>query len=101
MSKKPKPAAIGDEMQAEYDFSQGVRGKHYRDYQRGHTVKVDRKDGTTTIQHFTLEDGAVMLAQDVREFFPDSDSVNQALRGLIRLLPKKRTGASIKASRNS
>jgi hypothetical protein len=42
------------------------------------------------VQHFKLEEGAVMLAPDVREFFPDADTVNQALRTLIGLIPQKR-----------
>jgi hypothetical protein len=89
MSKKTKPSRIADEMRPEYDFSHGVRGKHSRDYRQGHTVKINRTDGMTLVQHFTLEQGAVILAEDVREYFPDSDSVNQALRMLIRLIPKK------------
>lgn len=80
-----------DEMLPEYDFTgkTGVRGKYYRAYQQGHTVKVYQEDGTVTVQCFTLEEGAVMLAPDVREYFPDSESVNQALRGLIALVPKE------------
>jgi hypothetical protein len=48
------------------------------------------KYGTTVVQHFELEDGAVMLEPDVREYFPDSAAVNNALRCLIPLMPKKR-----------
>jgi len=78
------------EMLAEYDFSGGQRGKHAENYQAGHTVTINKADGTTLIQHYTLEEGAIMLAPDVREYFADSDSVNQALRGLIDLIPSKR-----------
>jgi hypothetical protein len=79
------------EMLAEYDFSgkEGVRGKYYRAYQQGHTVKIHEKDGSINIQYFTLEEGAVLLDPDVRAYFPDSESVNRALRGLIRLAPHK------------
>lgn len=79
------------EMRSEYDFSgkQGVRGKYSQSYQAGHTVRVDHEDGTVTTQHFTLEEGAVLLAPDVRVYFPDSESVNQALRGLIELIPQR------------
>ena len=93
MSKVPKKTKSPEgtsEMLPEYDFTKGVRGKHSQAYQRGHAVKIHRADGTISVQHFTLEDGAIMLAQDVREYFPDSDAVNQALRTLIRLVPKKR-----------
>lgn len=78
-----------DEMLPEYDFSGGVRGKHYKAYRKGHTVTVHKADGSEQIQYFTLKDGAVMLETDVRKYFPDSESVNRALRGLITLLPTK------------
>ena len=58
-----------DEMRPEYDFSQGVRGKHYKAYRAGTNV--------------------VFLEPDVAEMFPDSASVNQALRLLVRLAKTK------------
>ena len=79
-----------DKMRPEYDFSGGVRGKHAQAYRQGHTINVHQTDGTTMVRHFTLADGAVMLEPDVREYFPDSEAVNQALRGLITLIPSKR-----------
>jgi hypothetical protein len=78
------------DMLPEYDFSGGVRGKHYQAYREGHTVKIYESDGTVTVQYFTLEEGAVLLEPDVREYFPDSEAVNKALRGLIALIPEKR-----------
>jgi hypothetical protein len=92
MSKRK--ARPNDEMLPEYDFSDGTRGKHASQYQRGNTVKIHKSDGTTLVQHFKLEEGAVMLAPDVREYFSDSDSVNQALRMLIELIPQKRRPAA-------
>ena len=89
MSKRTKNNS-SDELLPEYDFSSGTRGKHYRQYQRGHKVKIQKTDGTTVIQHFKLEEGAVVLAPDVREYFSDADSVNKALRTLIGLIPRKR-----------
>jgi hypothetical protein len=89
MSKRAKPEE-SSEMLPEYDFTKGTRGKHVRAYQRGHTVKVHKTDGTTVVQNFKLEEGAVVLAPDVREYFPDSDTVNEALRMLIGLIPQKR-----------
>ena len=76
----------------EYNFTKmagGVRGKYYKAYRAGHTVKIHKEDGTTLVQHFKLEDGAVMLEPDIRKYFPDSETVNTALRCLIPLLPKK------------
>lgn len=72
-----------DEMRAEYDFSDGVRGKHYKAYRQGHLVKVEKQDGSTEVHYFALEEGSVMLDPDVRQHFPDSESVNKALRSLI------------------
>ena len=87
-SKKPENA--NTDILPEYDFTGGVRGKHAKQYEAGHRVKVRRADGSVTVQHFTLEDGAVLLEPDVREYFSDSESVNHALRSLINLAPKKR-----------
>ncbi len=78
-----------DEMLPEYDFSQGVRGKHYQAYRKGHSVTIHKTDGSTIVQNFKLEDGAVVLEPDVQAYFPNSVAVNSALRCLIPLLPKK------------
>ena len=62
------------DMRPEYDFKNmagGVRGKYYKSYRAGHTVKIHKADGTAIVQHFKLEDGAVILEPDVREYFPD------------------------------
>jgi len=58
-----------DEMRPEYDFSQGVRGTHYQAYRAGTNV--------------------VFLEPDIAAVFPDSASVNQALRLLVRLAKTK------------
>lgn len=58
-----------DEMRPEYDFSQGVRGKHYQAYRAGTNV--------------------VLLEPDIAAVFPDSASVNEALRLLVRLAKTK------------
>lgn len=64
MSQEHYPTSDND-MRAEYDFSTGVRGKHYEDYQRGTNV--------------------VFLDPDIARVFPDSASVNRVLRLLLRL----------------
>ena len=87
----PQQADVGvEDMLPEYDFRDGVRGKHARALEQGYTVKVHRLDGTTTVQRFNLPEGAVMLEPDVQEYFSDSESVNQALRALIGLIPSRR-----------
>ena len=71
------------EMRDEYDFSNGVRGKHYKAYREGHTVVIHKDDGTKSIRFFTQQEGSIMLDPDVKIHFPDSESVNKALRLII------------------
>ena len=90
-----------DDMRPEYDFAgmKGVvRGKFYKAYRAGHKIEVHKADGTTSVQYFKLEEGAVMLEPDVRQYFSNSEAVNKALRSLIAIIPsKKRSSAHIKA----
>ena len=78
-----------DDMQPEYDLSGrvGVRGKYYQALRQGYTIKIERPDGTTLVQHIVRPEGTVLLDPDVRDFFPDAESVNATLRALIRLIP--------------
>jgi hypothetical protein len=89
-----------EDMKSEYDFSSmkgAVRGKYYKAYRAGHKVVIHQVDGTTSIQYFRLEEGAVMLEPDVRKYFSSSESVNKALRSLIAIIPsKKRTSVHTK-----
>jgi hypothetical protein len=78
-----------DELRTEYDFRSGVRGKHYRAYRQGYKVTIHKADGTTEVCSYKPEEGMVRLEPDVRKYFPDADSVNQALRSLIALIPQK------------
>lgn len=70
-------------MRTEYDFSEGARGRHVKAYRAGHTVEITSRDGSIETRRFTEEDGSVMLDPDVKRHFPDSKSVNKALRSLI------------------
>jgi len=99
MKKGPTKATLkdGDNMRGEYDFTGGTRGRHYRALQAGHTITIRRTDGTIEVREVKPQEGAVVLAPDVREYFPDSQSVNTALRSLIRLIPRKRRPARKKA----
>lgn len=76
-------------MRAEYDFRGGVRGKYYQAMQAGYTITIRKADGTTEVKEVKPKRDAVILEPDVQKYFPDSKSVNQALRGLIALLPQK------------
>jgi hypothetical protein len=58
------------DMLKEYDFSRGVRGKYAKRYAQGSNV--------------------VIIDPDVAEYFPDHDSVNESLRGLVAILRKRR-----------
>ncbi|MEW6028674.1 MAG: hypothetical protein ACOYZ8_01150 [Chloroflexota bacterium] len=82
-NKSSKPKKKISEMRAEYDFSRGARGRHAAAYAEGHSVTIHKKDGTTVVQNFRLEEGAVIIEPDVRKYFPDAESVNRALRSLI------------------
>jgi hypothetical protein len=64
---KPKGKAVSDEMRAEYnfDYAKGVRGKYYKRIQ---------EEGTNV----------VLLDADVQKAFPNSESVNDALRSILR-----------------
>ena len=53
----------------EYDFSKGVRGKYAKRYSEGTNVAV--------------------IEPDVAEFFPNPDSVNDALRSLIPIIKNR------------
>lgn len=64
-----KVMANDPDMLEEYDFSKGVRGKYAKKYSEGTNVAV--------------------IAPDVAEFFPDPDSVNDALRSLIPIIKKE------------
>lgn len=81
--KKDKNNVNRNNMRDEYNFSKGVRGKHYKAYREGHTVIIHKEDGTKSIQYFKEEDGAIMLDPDIKIHFPDSESVNKTLRSLI------------------
>jgi len=59
-----------NEIVEEYDFSKGIRGKYAEQY----------NDGVNIIK----------LDKDVSKIFPDAQSVNNALRTLINLIPKNK-----------
>jgi len=58
------------DMLEEYDFSKGIRGKYAKRYAEGTNV--------------------VLIDPDVADFFPDHDTVNDALRSLIRIIEKRK-----------
>lgn len=54
----------------EYDFSKGIRGKYAKKYAEGTNV--------------------VVVDSDIIKFFPDHDSVNQALRSLAEIIKRQK-----------
>lgn len=74
-------------MREEYDFSGGVRGKHFRKLEAGHKTRITRKDGSVS----TSVTRPVILDPDLQKIFKDSKAVNKALRGLVELIPTKST----------
>jgi hypothetical protein len=69
-----------DEMRSEYDLRGGVRGKFYKQYIEGTNV--------------------VLLDPDVAAVFRDSESVNRALRVLIKAAGQLEVAAAPKADRS-
>jgi len=63
--KKQVETERDPDMLDDYDFSQGVRGKY--------------------VQRFAQGSNVVILSPDVAEIFPDSESVNTALRLLVEV----------------
>jgi hypothetical protein len=79
-----------NDMPLEHELTGGERGKNSQVSRRSHCVTIQQTDGTTIVHHYTREDGIVIIDPDVREYFPNAEAVNNALRTLINLVPKKR-----------
>lgn len=52
MNKRTHNRKAGQEMRSQYDFSKGKRSSHAQEYAKGHEVRIDRADGTVTVQRF-------------------------------------------------
>jgi hypothetical protein len=80
---KKSETVLDDDMLPEYDFRGGVRGKYARDFGRNRNLRV--------------------LAPDLLATFPDSESVNEALRTLVRIagasaaVPVNRSASTVTA----
>jgi hypothetical protein len=61
-----------DDLLSEYDFSQGVRGKHHHEYRQGHSVTISHRDGTTTTQEFPALRAIAKLTAENRIVLPQS-----------------------------
>lgn len=80
-----------DDMLPEYDLksTKGVRGKYAKALKQGYSIWVTNDDGTVSVKQFVPRENTVVLDPDVKAYFPDSKSVNRALRSLIDLIPEK------------
>jgi hypothetical protein len=94
MKKKKTNKSQTDDMLPEYNLEgkKGVRGKYAKAMQKGYSVRILNEDGTVTVQDFVPKENMVFLDPDVKAYFPDSESVNHALRSLINLIPEKKAG---------
>ena len=63
-----------DEMLREYDFSQGVRGKY--------------------AWRYAQESNVVVLEPDVAKVFPNAEVVNSTLRGLAKMIRRRKSLAA-------
>ncbi len=69
-AKRPQADTDQDTMRSEYDFSKGVRGVTAARYREGTNI--------------------VVLDPSVMDLFPDSDTVNEALRALAPVLRRRK-----------
>ena len=74
MRKRTEDTKRDVDMQDDYDFSHGVRGKYVHKFEQGSNV--------------------VVLSPDLAEVFPDSESVNNALR-LLASIASRSVGKTI------
>jgi hypothetical protein len=65
---------IDFEMQSEYDFANGARGKYARRYAQGTNV--------------------VLLEPDVARAFPNAKAVNGSLRALAKIIREQKSAAA-------
>ena len=72
--KNPRRASAREGMRPEYDFSKGVRGKYAKKYAQGSNI--------------------IVLDPELAALFPDSRSVNEALRVIARLAKRQSKKAS-------
>lgn len=70
-TKRSDAVHAKQEMRSEYDFTDGVRGKYAERFAEGTNL--------------------VLLAPDVAAEFPTANSVNGALRGVMKSRSKRRT----------
>lgn len=95
MNKPKQLTESAEKMRSEYDFRNGIRGKHAKAMRAGYTITIHHEDGTTTMQQIEPRKGTVVLEPDVQAYFPDSASVNHALRTLITLFPTQHADPSV------
>ena len=78
MKEKPMKKMQKDpDMLEEYDFSKGIRGKYAKRYAAGTNV--------------------IVIEPDVAKYFPDHDSVNQALRSLSAIIKQQKKPSKVTA----
>jgi hypothetical protein len=68
-------------MRSEYDFSGGIRGKHAALYKEGTNI--------------------VVIDPDVAKVFPDSVSVNEALRALLPIITRRKKRVGVRRKREA
>ncbi len=78
MKEKPMKRMQRDsDVLEEYDFSKGIRGKYAKRYAAGTNV--------------------IVIEPDVAKYFPDHDSVNQALRSLSAIIKQQKKPTKVTA----
>jgi hypothetical protein len=47
-------AIVQSEMRKEYDFRDGMRGKHYKAYRKGHWLVIHKADGSVKLSFYSV-----------------------------------------------
>jgi uncharacterized protein YaiL (DUF2058 family) len=88
IAKTNKSQPKGD-MLPDYDFSKGEKINYAKKFSDGATITIHSSNGKAPKKKIIQKQSLVILDADVSKFFPDTKSVNSALRHLIAALPKK------------
>ncbi|MCX6153500.1 MAG: hypothetical protein NT007_05015 [Candidatus Kapabacteria bacterium] len=77
-----------------YDFSKGVRGKHFKQMQEGYTVTEFSPNKEEYQKQIAEQTNYMKIDKDVSEIFKTSEEINNALRAIIAAIPKQSRNAA-------
>ena len=91
MSKNRKSQSKDEieDMLPHYDFSKGKHMGYHKKFSKGIAITILSEDDKPIRSKFMYPKGIIVLDEDVKNIFPDSKSVNDALRHIIAAIPKR------------